>query len=240
MTQNRIENAIMKVCDSIDSQRKEVKNWENYYEYQLWFELISCILGSRVRYETARACAINLQNAGLLRISQLLKSPKNVQSKIRKELSRSIYPPFSNGTGSKYRYPTRARHVVNTGIQIYRNEKLTIKDILRKCHNGQEAREVLVKKCAGIGLKQASLFLRNISFSDDLAILDCHVIRFMKLLKLNEKFNNINERRARPYLVNENVLRLYAISKRKSLATLDFGIWVVMRSMKKEVVILQS
>ena len=234
LTQDRIENAIMKVCDYIDSQRKEVKNWEYYHEHQLWFELVSCILGSRIRYETARACAIHLRNAGLLRISHLLKSPRNVEDKIEKELSKPIYPPFSNGVGSKYRYPkSRSRYVVSTGIQIYKNDNLTIKDILRKCHDGQEARDVLVKKCAGIGPKQASLFLRNILFSDDLAILDCHVIRYIKLLKLNEKFNTINQGKKHPYFVTENMLRLYAISKRKSLATLDVGIWIVMRLIQR-------
>lgn len=235
LMQDQIENAIMKVCDYIDSQRKEVKNWEDYHEHQLWFELVSCILGSRIRYETARACAIHLRNAGLLRISRLLKSPRNVENKIEKELGKPIYPPFSDGKGSKYRYPkSKSRHVVSTGIQIYKNDNLTMKDILRKCHDGQEARDVFVKKCAGIGPKQASLFLRNISFSDDLAILDCYVIKYIELLRMNDKFNTINQRKKTyPYFVNENMLRLYAISKRKSLATLDVGIWIVMRLIQR-------
>jgi len=234
LTEDRIENAVMKVCDYVDSQRQRVENWKNYHEHHLWFELVSCILGSRVRYETARACAIHLQNAGLLRISYLLKSPRVVKNKIRKELSKSIYPPFSNGTGSKYRYPkSKSRYIVSTGIQLYRNDNLTIKDILRKCHDGQEARGVLVKKCAGIGPKQASLFLRNISFSDDLAILDCHIIRYLKLLELHEKFKYISQKRTNPYLLNENMLRLYAISKKKSLATLDVAIWTVMRVIQR-------
>jgi len=229
----RIENAVMKVCDYLDSQRKEVDNWKNYSDQQLWIELVSCILGSRVRYETAKACAMHLQNTGLLRISLLLKRPKNTEDKIRRELSRSIYPPFSGVRGSKYRFPKyRSRFIVSTGIQIYKEDSLTIESILSKSHGGQEARSVFVKY-QGIGPKQASLFLRNISFSDDLAILDCHVIHYMKLLNLNEKYSHIFQKRMHTYLMNENILRLYALSKRRALAILDIAIWTVMRLIQR-------
>jgi len=234
LTQDRIENAVMKVCDCVVSQKREcMQNWEDYNEHQLWLELVSCILGSRVRYETARACTLHLRDAGLLRISTLFKKSQVSEKRISRELNKSIYPPFSNGKGSKYRYPkSKSRCIVRSGFQIYGNN-LSIRKLLKKCHDGQEARELLRKKCAGIGLKQASLFLRNISFSDDLAILDCHVLRYMKLLRLDEKFNNIEQEKSHPYIVNENILKLYAISKRKSLSVLDVGIWVVMRLLKR-------
>jgi N-glycosylase/DNA lyase len=232
--QEQIESAVMKVCDFIDSQRRAVKNWEDYSEERLWFELVSCILGSRVRYETAKACATHLQNVGLLDVHSLLKNPRNVENGIRKELHKSIYPPFSNGKGSRYRHPkSKSGYIVNTGIQIYKNDNSTIKDTLAECRDGSEARDVLIKKCAGIGPKQASLFLRNISFCDDLAILDSHVIRYLELLKLSETFSGLNLKKKNLYFKNENTLRIYAITKRKSLATLDIGIWIVMRLVQR-------
>jgi N-glycosylase/DNA lyase len=234
LTHDRIENAVMKVCDYVVSQRQLcTQKWEDYKEHQLWSELVSCILGSRVRCETARACTLHLRNAGLLRISTILKNPKVSEKRMKHELNKSIYPPFSNGKGSKYRYPkSKSRCIVRSGFQIY-GDNLSIRETLKKCHDGQEARNLLRKKCAGIGPKQASLFLRNISFSDDLAILDCHVLRYMKLLRLDEKFNDIEQEKSHPYIVNENILKLYAISKRKSLSVLDVGIWVVMRFLQR-------
>jgi N-glycosylase/DNA lyase len=241
LTHNRIENAVVKVCEYINSQRPEVKDWRDYSENQLWFELVSCILGSRVRYETAKACTIHLQNADLLRIARILIEPRSMENKIKRELNKSIYPPFSNGMGSKYRYPkSKSQYIIRTGIQIYKNDKATIKDVLRKCLDGEEARDVLVKKCAGIGLKQASLFLRNISFADSLAILDCHVIRYLELLGLSGKSDSMSQDRTHSYFTYENALKLYAISKKKTLATLDIAIWTVMRLVGKEVVTSQS
>jgi len=236
---NRIEDAVMKVCDYIDSQRQDIKNWKDYSEDRLWFELVSCILGSRVRYETARACAMHLWNTHLLGINYVLLEPEGMENKIRQELTRSIYPPFSNGVGSKYRYPSKSRYIIRTAIQIYENDNATIKDILKSCLDDQEARDVLVEKCAGIGLKQASLFLRNISFTDDLAILDCHVIRYLALLGLDGKLNSMSQDGMHSYFAHENTLKLYAISKKRTLATLDIAIWTVMRLVRKEVVISQ-
>ncbi len=236
LTTDRIENTIMRVCDFVDSQRKKTVNWKDFCEQQLWFELVSCILGSRVRYETARACSTHLSSVGLLEIPALLKNPKKTKNRIKRELSRPIYPPFSNSSGSKYRYPkSKSEYIINTAIKIYKNDDFTIKDILGECRDGIEARDILTEKCKGIGPKQASLFLRNISFTDDLAILDCHVDHFIKLLKLGEKFDTMNQEKNHPYFKKENALRIYAISKKRSLATLDIGIWTVMRLIGKEV-----
>ena len=236
LRQDRIEEAVLKICDFIDSQEKKVKHWKEYSEKDLWFELVSCILGSRVRYEVAKACAMHLRKAGLLDINKLLRHPEKIENKIRKELNRPIYPPFSRGNGSKYRYPvSRARYIVNAGIQIYKKDNSTIKDILKRCHDGLQAREVLMEKCPGIGPKQASLFLRNIGFCDSLAILDSHVLRYMELLKLRKRFGDIISKKHGRYFMDENILKIYAANKRKSLATLDMGIWIVMRLIQKGV-----
>jgi N-glycosylase/DNA lyase len=239
LTTDRIENTIMKVCDFVESQRSNASSWKNLPEKRLWLELVSCILGSRVRYETAKACTIHLNNVGLLEISSILKTAKSIERKMRKELHRPIYPPFLDNSGSRYRYPnSRSMYIVNTASRIYDEDDISIKDILRDCNDGIEARDVLIEKCKGIGPKQASLFLRNIQFSDDLAILDCHVDRYMRLMKLGERYCMISKARVHPYFKRENVLKLYAISKKKSLATLDVAIWTVMRLIEKEEVVI--
>lgn len=50
-----------------------------------------------------------------------------------------------------------------------------------------EMREWLVKNVKGIGMKEASHFLRNLGCGDDIAILDRHILKNLK------KFNVINE-----------------------------------------------
>lgn len=97
----RIENTIMKVCDFVDSQQTTGSCWKNLCEEELWPELVSCILGSRVRYETAKACSIQLLKTGLLDISTILKNPKRVEKAITKELGRPMYPPMKGRLGSR-------------------------------------------------------------------------------------------------------------------------------------------
>ena len=95
LTIDRIENTIMKVCDFVDSQKKPNFDWKDFSEEQLWIELVSCILGSRVHYETAKACTMHLANIGLLKIPLMLRKPRVIEKQIRTELGKPIYPPFS-------------------------------------------------------------------------------------------------------------------------------------------------
>jgi N-glycosylase/DNA lyase len=41
-----------------------------------------------------------------------------------------------------------------------------------------------VSLASGVGPKQASLFLRNVGFANDLAVLDVHVLRYMDKMDL--------------------------------------------------------
>lgn len=234
---DNIEKAVIKLCKVIESERKEITDWKYYSEEQLWFELVSCILGSRVPFETAEACSKYLRNLGLLDKSIILNNPKKSENKLKKELSKKIYPPFKGKIGRIYRFPnSRSQHIVKTAIEIYRNSKTTIKNILKEHRNAHETRNILIKKCYGIGPKQASLFLRNISYCDNLAILDSHVIRYIELLNLKESAPKHSEQK-NDYLYKERVLAAHAKLKRRSLATLDFAIWVVMSVAQKEFVI---
>ena len=203
-----IERSVLKVCDHIDNKRQPL-DWYSYSEEQLWHELVSCILGSQVQYETAKGCIHHLVESGLLDIKKILRESDNAQEKISKELSKPIYPPFANNEGCRYRYPnTKAKFIVKTCLGIY-NKDLSLGLILERCSDAYEAREQLIKKCMGIGPKQASLFLRNISYCKDLAIIDSHVIDYMKLMKLNEDIDTQSIANKNQYIMNEKILLSY-------------------------------
>ncbi len=61
----------------------------------------------------------------------------------------------------------------------------------------------------------------------------------MRLLRLSDSLDLIDKQKMHPYFKMENKLRIYAISKKRSLATLDIGIWTVMRLVKKEDIVWQ-
>ena len=232
-----IERAVVKVCDSIDTERNQLTNWNKYSEAQLWVELVSCILGSRVRYETAKGCTKHLHEHGLIEIPNILNNSHENEFRIAKELSKAIFPPITKGKGSRYRYPkSKAKYIVTTCIEIYHNSPTTIKKILNNSTNEEQAREILVKKCQGIGVKQASLFLRNISYGQNLAIIDSHVMDYMILMNLNRHDIKRDSMTKKQYLTNEKILVSYAESLNRHLSSLDIAIWIVMRVLKKEAV----
>lgn len=229
-----IENAVLKVAEELNNYKITYKNWEKYTEKELWLELVFCILGSKARYETVRKCVEHLRDRGLLEINYILKNPKVAEEEISEELNKNLYPPFNKGKGRAYPYPRiRSNFIVRTCINIYGMEGGGIKPILKKCQNEYEARDLLTNICVGIGPKQASLFLRNISYGKNLAILDSHVIRYMEILGLKNK--NLKMSTRNQYIAYEKKLLSYADSLNKNLAHLDLAIWIVMRALQSGV-----
>lgn len=230
-----IEKSVLKVCEYIEKKRNNSITWYNYSEKQLWYELVSCILGSQVLYEMAKACTNHLVEKGLLDVQDIVANPRKAEERILRELSKPIYPPFENGIGCRYRYPkSKSKYIVATCIRLYGKEHSPLKSLLKKCKDAAEARETLINKCVGIGPKQASLFLRNISYCENLAIIDSHVIDFIKLMKLNKNIESKVITNKKHYLTNEKILLSYAVDKGKTLASLDLAIWIVMRVVKRE------
>ena len=226
-----IENAVIRLCGEIHTENDNKIRWEKFSENELWFELISCILGSRVKYETARGCSDRLKEANLVDIFSIFSNPNTIELKITDELSKPIYPPFSDKGGVRYPFPkSKAGYIIKSCLEIYDNSGTTIKQILRENSDPCQVRLNLVKKCHGIGFKQASLFLRNIHFCDNMAILDSHVLRFIEII-LSKNINNIN---SKMYLHCETMLNEYAESIKVPLSTLDYAIWIVMRVLRKE------
>lgn len=86
-----------------------------------------------------------------------------------------------------------------------------------------EMRGWLVKNVKGMGMKEASHFLRNIGYGDDIAILDRHILKNLK------KFDVINDipksLAAKKYLEIEEEMRRFAEKTSIPLAELDLLFW---------------
>ena len=100
------------------------------------------------------------------------------------------------------------------------------------CCTDHEARDTIVCLCKGIGQKQASLFLRNIHYSDGLAILDSHVIKFMRIQGIQKNVKSSPSKT--DYIKYEASLRVYADNLGRTLAQLDVAIWIVMRVVQRD------
>ena len=203
--------------------------WETYHENELFHEIISSILGSQVQFETANYYAQQLYKKGLTNINWINNDPQDFEDKVYNVLSS---PPYSQCNTRKkifrYRYPKlRANHIRRTAESVY-GKGDTFKGLLSQCCDARVARNKVMERTVGIGPKQASLFLRNIGFSDDLAILDTHVLRYMFILELTSQ-NIRNVPRINDYEMVERKLMHYAFQTNHKLANLDRAIWIVMR-----------
>lgn len=228
-----LEMAVMRVTERVNTLQRP-PDWDQRDEHSLWRELIGCMLGSKVMFEHAQAAARCLDTRGLLFLKDSCHGHKHFEHAIANALSEPIFPPVTySGRWRRYRYPRlRANHIRRTAEAIYEAGD-SIKHLLHCSKNSIEARGQIISKAVGVGPKQASLFLRNIGYAEDLAILDTHVLRYISLLRLIPKTIRGVARLA-AYESIEEVLQTYAEKLSAKLSCLDTAIWVVMRVYQKE------
>lgn len=165
---------------------------------EIWFELCFCLLTPQSKANLCRVTLEKLRESG--------KLFTGTDSHISKEMN-SVR--FCN---NKARYIVLAREKFD-GIH---------KKIIELRHRPMELREFLVKNVKGYGYKEASHFLRNIGLGENLAILDRHVLRYMKKFGLREP-KTLSRKN---YLEYEK--RFLAVSEKLGLkaAELDSAIWL--------------
>ena len=118
-----------------------------------------------------------------------------------------------------HRFPkTRASYIVAA-----RKYCDSIKDVIASLKDPREIREWLVRNIRGVGLKEASHFLRNIGYSD-LAIIDFHMLNLLDRYGLIEKPKTMTKSR---YLQIEDELRRLSRDAGLSLAELDLYLWYI-------------
>nr|WP_207768743.1 hypothetical protein [Pelagivirga sediminicola] len=118
-----------------------------------------------------------------------------------------------------------------THKQIHKTRD-SLSELLEEFTTAEDARKWLVDNAPGLGPKQASMFLRNVGLSYDLAILDRHVLEYMELLGLNSAHSR-SVQSISGYVDTEVVLRAHARDSDCPVGILDWAIWIVMRVIKQ-------
>lgn len=118
---------------------------------------------------------------------------------------------------AKYRFPNkRAEYVV-----CAREKKEELKKLIDSEKDCRIIREWLIKNIRGLGMKEASHFLRNTGFGD-VAIIDFHIIDILAAHKIIDKPENLSKKR---YLEIEKRLEKIAQKTDLSLGELDLYLW---------------
>jgi len=152
----------------------------------------------------------------------------NASKIIGKELTLPIYHPRKKDGGlRKYRFPiVRAKNLVSCATILYYNGNGLI-SLLRSNTSEEKTRDCFTSLFPGMGLKESSHFLRNIRYSSRLAIIDVHIISFLKRFGLlPEGGKTITYKR---YLQIEETMREISDIYRLELSVLDNAIWKYMR-----------
>ncbi|MCD6539079.1 N-glycosylase/DNA lyase [Candidatus Bathyarchaeota archaeon] len=118
-----------------------------------------------------------------------------------------------------HRFPrSRASYIIAA-----RRYSDSIKDVISSLNDPREIREWLIRNIRGIGLKEASHFLRNIGYSD-LAIIDFHILNLLDRYGIIKKPKTMTKSR---YLQIEDELRRLSRDAGLSLAELDLYLWYI-------------
>lgn len=206
MDKNEIVELHEKIKPDIEKRLKEfTRIWKNADECALFIELAFCILTPQSKARTCWRAIENLVAGDILF--------QGNYDKINKELN---IVRFKN---NKTSYLIEAREKF-----LRRNKGESLREnISRRYKNICDAREWLVKEVKGYGYKEASHFLRNIGFGADIAILDRHILRNLKLFNVLE--NIPASISGKKYCDIENRMKSFSEKLGIPLAHLDFVLW---------------
>ncbi len=184
------------VGDLVRARAREFKRLGKSSAKNIFKELCFCILTANYSAQGGIKIQKAIDNG-------FLTLPESELAKALKELG--------------HRFPnTRARYIVEA-----RKFADKIKMILSRFPDGKSARDWLVKNVKGLGMKEASHFLRNIGY-EDVAILDFHIIDLLAKERIITRPRTLTRKR---YLEIEEILRDIARKLGISLAELDLYLW---------------
>ena len=182
----------------VETKILEFKTIQNE-DSKKWFEeLVFCLLTANYSAKGALSCLAALENNNILQEGNI--------EEVKICLTH------------KHRYPTkRAEYIIKA-----REQKPYLKKIITSQISIHAAREWLVENILGIGMKEASHFLRNVGYLD-LAIIDKHIISHMiEQGVINERPKTITKKK---YLEYEALLNQAAIILEMPLGKMDLYLW---------------
>ncbi len=221
----QLQAAVASICPDIES--RVARRRAPADERALWWELSVCVLSSQVPFTLAIAAAEVIDKSGVMHCSSHCE---NVGDAIHAILR----TPLKVAGGERlYRFPSvRALQLERIRASVLDNAD-SLSALLAGFATANHARRWLVDNAHGLGPKQASMFLRNVALTYDLAIIDRHVLDYMLRTGLHsEGGSSVNS--LKQYLPLEEVLRLHAEDLQCPVGILDWAIWIVMRIAKQQ------
>ncbi|MGB6499834.1 MAG: hypothetical protein WBG19_00315 [Thermoplasmata archaeon] len=186
----------------------------------MWRELCFCILSPLTRFEDVRSSMFRLENRGIL--ARLSSTPSEVQIE-------DVHGVLATQPGACRFARTKAARLREAGLLFYgKSSGGGVLGFLGRSQNTLDVRKALVDSVPGLGMKEASHFLRNIGRGSNLAILDVHVRRFLAEMRVVDDETAASHSLA-GYVKMEKALASLAFNAGLDLGAFDLAIWEFMR-----------
>jgi N-glycosylase/DNA lyase len=184
---------------------------------EIWRQKVFCVLSSQ--FNAQRAAVISDK---IVRSVRFFESPP--LHKIEDECFQ-----FLSSSGIGYRFPKmRARQISLCWFPFFQI-KDDYQEYARSFGSEEAARDHITETFPGIGLKQASMFLRNIGASKNLSVIDIHVLYYLRYCHRWE----VEQLTPKRYHQAEDILREDAFRYGLDLNAFDIVVWSAVRALKK-------
>lgn len=228
-----IDKTIQGMCSEITDNTQTGITWQGLNESDLNYHAIVCVFGSQLVYEMAIAAAERIKSAGLLTIPEM-ESRESYRSMLLDALSPPMHYKYQGHDRiSGMRFKNRFTTFVSETLYMLRQNNTSIKALLSHTDSPKSARRTLVNNVKGFGPKQASLFLRRIGYSLELAVLDTHIIDYLGL-KYGTDISRREIGKVAGYERMESKFQQIAEGFGFSVGQVDLAMWITMRVAKSE------
>ncbi|HOK67558.1 MAG TPA: hypothetical protein PK054_12225 [Anaerohalosphaeraceae bacterium] len=228
-----INETIAAVCQEIAKTSKKKMDWHSLSEVDYVREATICICSSQMRFEIAEAAGNRVAQMESLKQRNFYSSITTLQ-----EMEKIFDNPFDVNINGKARnirprFKNRYFFYLSQTFQAFASNNLSFSTILSSATTSKNARYALTRNVVGFGPKQASLFLRRIGFSNDLAILDTHILDYLQIARnIRPKLSMLSNLCV--YEKIENEFANIASEFNHIVGTVDLAVWITMRVAKKE------
>jgi len=194
----RAEEAKPETRRKIEARIKEFLSMQDESPEKWFGELVFCLLTANYSAKGALACIAALQKNNALHDGSLEQLHVCLEHKHRFPMKRSEF------------------------ILKARTHQHVLKKIIKAQPNSIAAREWLVKNITGLGMKEASHFLRNVGYLD-LAIIDKHILSHMEEQGIiEERPKTLTTKKYREY---ERILSEVAEILQMPMGKMDLYLW---------------
>ena len=229
-----IDSTIHALCAQIEQTDHDIPAWHQLPECLLLREACICVFSSQMLFEVAEAAADRINDERLLTHAE--SSP--IRSAHERLLPHgTIDSP--DGQSKRSAPPSSTPFPESDGAPLGRH----CRDATRSAaiparppgasRSPRDARCRLVQIVSGFGPKQASLFLRRVGYSAQLAILDVHILDYLRAAR-QVKVNYSAISRLSGYEHIEDEFRRFASEVGQPVGRVDVATWVTVRVAKRE------